>query len=207
MEMPFLALYIHEPRSNIVFRRKSFSRAMGEPVDSKPAQPNGKHDDAPPKPEPVQLLRGESAEQLRQEMESIVRDHAYRIYQNNSETHGRDLGHWVEAEAKLVSADLEVRESGPWFHCNCPVRRIPAPQIQVGIDAAKFIIHLRADISSNVVPSEDAYPIFYWAKWPEKVDPSTAAAYVLNSNITIEVKKADPPEPNVPGKPINNPIR
>lgn len=176
-------------------------------MDSRPAQGNGKHIVASPKPEPVQLLRGDSAEQLRQKMETVVRDHAYRIYQNNSETHGRDLGHWVEAEAKLVGTDLEVRESGPWFHCNCPVREIPAQQIQVGIDSTKFIIHLSAGNSSKVVPSEDAYPIFYWAKWPEKVDPSTAAAYVLDSNITIEVKKADPPEPNRPVKPVSNPIR
>jgi hypothetical protein len=39
------------------------------------------------------------------------------------------------------------------------------------------------------------------------VDPSTAAAYVLDANITIEVKKADPPEPNLPAKPVSNPIR
>jgi hypothetical protein len=181
--------------------------ADGEIVDSKPAHPDTKPIAAPAKPEPIQLLRGDSAGLLGRKMESIVRDYAYRIYQNNSETHGRDLGHWVEAEAKLVGTELEVRESGPWFHCNCPVRGIPARQIQVGIDPTKFIIHLSADISSNAARSEGAYPIFYCAKWPEKVDPSTAAAYVLDANITIEVKKADPPEPNLPAKPVSNPIR
>jgi hypothetical protein len=171
-------------------------------VDSKPAEPDSKHTDPPPKPEPVELLRGDSMEQLRQRMESAVRDRAYSIYQNSDEAPGRNLGHWTEAEGKLISSNLEVRGSGPWFHCNCPVPAIPALQIQVALDPSQLIIHLGGDYASKAIPADFPYPIFYWAKWPEKVDPSTAAAYVRDSNLTIEVKKTDPPAANPTVTPV-----
>jgi hypothetical protein len=71
-------------------------------------------------------------ELLRQKMESAVRERAYSIYQSSGATGGRDLGHWTEAEGKLISSNLEVRGSdGPWFHCNCPVPAIPADRQQI----------------------------------------------------------------------------
>jgi Protein of unknown function (DUF2934) len=174
-------------------------------LDSKPAEPDSKHTDPPSKPERVELLRGDSMEQLRLRMESAVRDRAYRIYQNSGETPGRDLGHWAEAEGKLISSNLEVRGSGgPWFHCNCPVPAIPAQQIQVALDPSQLIIHLGGDSASKAIPADFPYPIFYWAKWPERVDPSTAVAYVRDSNLTIEVKKADPPAANPTVTPIGS---
>jgi hypothetical protein len=174
-------------------------------VDSKPAQPDSKHTNPPPRPEPVELLRGDSMELLRQYMESAVRERAYTIYQSSGATAGRDLGHWTEAEGKLISSNLEVRGSdGPWFHCNCPVPTIPAQQIQVAIDPSQLIIHLGGDSASNAIPADFPYPIFYWAKWPEKVDPSTAAAYVRDSNLTIEVKKTDPPAANPTATPVSS---
>jgi hypothetical protein len=175
-------------------------------VDSKPGHPEGKQLPASPKPERLQVLREDHTEKLRLEMESVIRDHAYGLYQNAGQVQGRDLGHWVEAEAKLISSNLEVRASGPWFHCNCNAPAIPAQQIQVAIDATQFIVRFQGDIPPNPIPSDTPYPTYYWAKWPEKVDPYTAAAYLLDSHITIEVKKSDPPEPNGPVKPVNNPI-
>lgn len=165
-------------------------------MNSKPTHPNSTHADPPPKPESVELLRGDSMEQLRQKMESAVRDRAYNIYLNSGETPGRDLGHWTEAEGKLISSDLEVRGSGPWFHCNCPVPAIATQHIQVAIDPKQLLIHLVDNSASDAIPADFPYPIFYWAKWPEKVDPSTAAAYVRDSNLTIEVKKIDPQAAN-----------
>ena len=173
-------------------------------MDTKPAEPNGKHTNSSPKPEPIELLRGDSMEQLRQNMESAVRNRAYAIYQYNGEAPGRDLGHWTEAEGILISSNLEVRGSGPWFHCNCPVPAIPAQQIQVAIDPSQLIIHLGGESAANAIPSDYPYPIFFWAKWPEKVDPSTAAAYVRDSNLTIEVKKTDPPAANPTATPVSN---
>jgi hypothetical protein len=96
-------------------------------MDAKVAHPDARRTGAPPqKRETVRLLRGDSAQQLRQKLDAKVRDHAYRLYQNGGETHGKDSDHWAEAQAKLLSLNLEVRESGPWFHCNCPVQGTPA---------------------------------------------------------------------------------
>jgi Protein of unknown function (DUF2934) len=173
-------------------------------MDTKPAEPNGKHTNPPSKPECVELLRGDSMEQLRRNMESAVRNRAYAIYQYDGEAPGRDLGHWTEAEGILVSSNLEVRGSGPWFHCNCPVPAIPAQQIQVAIDPSQLIIHLGGESAANAIPPDYPYPIFFWAKWPEQVDPSTAAAYVRDSNLTIEVRKTDPPVANPTATPVSN---
>ena len=173
-------------------------------MNTKPAGPNSTPTNPPPKPEPIELLRGDSMEQLRQNMECAVRNRAYAIYQYCGEAPGRDLGHWAEAEGKLVSSNLEVRGSGPWFHCNCPVPTIPSRQIQVAIDPSQVIIHLGGQSAADAIPADFPHPIFYWAKWPEKVDPSTAAAYVRDSNLTIEVKKTDPPAANPTATPVSN---
>jgi HSP20 family molecular chaperone IbpA len=150
------------------------------------------HSDRPPKPELVQLVRGDSAQQLRRKLDSLVRDHAYRIYQNNGQTHGRDLSHWAEAQAKLLTSNLEIRESGSWFHCNCPVHGAAAPKIQVAIDPRQLMIHLDRNVSPEAPLQDGGAPVFYSTKWPQEVDPSTAAAYVVDSSLTIEVKKAEP---------------
>ncbi len=172
-------------------------------MDSKSGQATVKKKDLAQKREPVPILPGAAIQQFRQQLDSIVREHAYQLYQTSGGNHGRDLGHWVEAESKLISSNLEVRESGPWFHCNCEVPAITAGNIQVAIDGEQILIHLSGDIPLSTVPTDRVIPIFYWAKWPQKVDPSTAAAYVVDTNLTIEVKKAEPPQANPVVKPTN----
>jgi hypothetical protein len=76
------------------------------------------------------------------------------------------------------------------------VLAIPARQIRVAIDPSQVIIHFGGESAADAIPPDFPHPIFYWAKWPEKVDPSTAAAYVRDSNLTIEVKKTDPQAAN-----------
>jgi hypothetical protein len=175
-------------------------------MGSKIAQPDANQiDRQPPKPEPVQLLRGGSTPQLRQKLDAMVRDHAYRLYHDNGENHGNDLSHWKEAEAKFLSSDVKVRESGPWYHCNCPVHGAAAGKIQVAVDPQLLMIHLDRNLSPEGAPQGGNAPIFYCIRWPQEVDPSTAAAYVLDTNLSIEVKKADPPAPNPAVEPVRKP--
>jgi HSP20 family molecular chaperone IbpA len=172
-------------------------------MDPKVAHPEARRTDAPhPKRETVQLQRGDSSQQLRQKLDAMVRDHAYRLYQSGGETHGKDSDHWAEAQAKLLSQNVEVRESGHWFHCNCAVQGTPAANILVAIDSQQLLIHLDREVSPEAL-LQDGAPVFYSAKWPQEVDPSTAAAYVVDSNLTIEVKKAEPASLNSQGEAAN----
>jgi len=172
-------------------------------MDPKLAHPDEKNIDGPPNPQPVQILQGDSSQQLQEKLDTMVRDQAYRFFQDKVNAQGTDLDRWAEAQAKFMSQNVEVRESGPWFHLNCPVRTTPADKILVAIDAAQVMIHLNSEVPADSQPQSD--PLFYWAKWPLAVDPSTAAAYVLDRNLTIEVKKTDPPAEN-PVQPAKKPV-
>jgi Protein of unknown function (DUF2934) len=147
-------------------------------------------------PKAVSVLPTGSMDALRSELNAKARDIAYNLYRNDGETHGKDLGHWVAAEAKLMGSSTEVRESGPWFHCNCEVEGIEHAVVRLAIDQTQVLVHLSGEGDPSVFPQDGSVPIFYWAKWPQEVDPSTAAAYVKDGKLTIEVKKTDPPAAN-----------
>ncbi|MGA2098209.1 MAG: DUF2934 domain-containing protein [Candidatus Acidiferrum sp.] len=148
-------------------------------------------------PKKVNILKAGSLEQLRSELSAKARDMAYFIYQNSGEQPGRDLGHWVEAQSKLMGTAIEIRESGPWFHCNCEVIGIEQAEARVALDETQVLINLSGGIDPNFFPQDGSVPVFYWAKWPQEVDPSTAAGYVKDGMLTIEVKKKfDPPAEN-----------
>jgi HSP20 family molecular chaperone IbpA len=149
-----------------------------------------------PKPKSIQLEHGDAAQQLWQRLNAFISDHAFYTYQSTGGEHGKDQDHWHSAQSKFVSADLEIRESGSWFHCNCNVPNLPPDALHLAIDNRQVVIHLTSGVSSNPLPHDGSMPLFYWARWPQQVDPATAAAYILNGIITIEVKKTDPPTPN-----------
>jgi hypothetical protein len=155
-----------------------------------------KQTEGSPKPQPISLEHGDAAQQLLDRLNAFVSDRAYHIFQAGGGAHGQHQEHWREAQSKFVSTDLEIRESGVWFHCNCTVPNLPPDTIHLAIDLQQVVIHLESGVSSNPLPHDGSMPLFYWAKWPQQIDPATAAAYILDGIITIEVKKTDPPAPN-----------
>lgn len=147
-------------------------------------------------PKAINILTDTSVDALRAELNAKVRELAYNLYTNTGDAPGRDLGHWMAAEAKLMGTCIEVRESGPWFHCNCEVRGIERAVVRVAMNPTQVLIHLSGGSDSSNFPQDGSVPIFYWAKWPQQVDPSTAAGYVKDGKLTIEAKKTDPPADN-----------
>jgi HSP20 family molecular chaperone IbpA len=147
-------------------------------------------------PTPVAVLTGDAFPALRAELDAKVKDLASNLYRNNGQTSGKDLDNWAEALAKFLAQTFEVREDGPWFHCNCTASGIEHANIQLAIDPAELLVHIDRGMDPNIFPQDGSLPVFFWVKWPQRVDPSTAAAYAKNGVLTIEVKKTDPPAAN-----------
>jgi hypothetical protein len=179
-------------------------------MDTKFAHADIKPAAGPPKPARIPVLQGEESQHIWEKLRTFVNQHAFYLYLNEGQTHGKELNHWAEALGKFLSSNMDVRESGPWFHCNCGLPKIngatavDSAQIQLAVDPSQIVIFLDGNVSPQPLPQDGSLPLFYWAKWPLKVDPSTAAAYVLDGNITVEAKKSDPPAANPASLPPPN---
>jgi hypothetical protein len=161
-------------------------------MNSRSSHAHSKQTNGATRPKSIRILRGDAAQPLWQKLDAFLRTHAYQAYRDSGEAHGKHLDHWTAARARFVSSEVEVRESGVWFHGNCTVANIAADKIQLAIDPSQLVLHIDAAAALESVPQDGGAAVFYWAKWPEPVDPYTAAAYVIEGAVTIEVKKADP---------------
>jgi len=159
---------------------------------STPAQSTGESRSS----NPVIVLPEDAFATLRAELDAKTKDLAANLYQGHSSTPGKDLDNWAEAESKFLAQTFEVREDGPWFHCNCTAKGIEHAHIRLAIAPAELLVHVDGGIDPDIFRQDGSIPVFYWVKWPQKVDPSTAAAYAKDGVLTIEVKKTDPPAEN-----------
>jgi hypothetical protein len=161
-------------------------------MDSRFSHAETKPANGPTRPKSIRILRGAAAAPLWQKLDAFLRTHAYQVYRDSGQEHGKHLDHWTAARARFVSSEVEVRESGVWFHGNCTVENIAADKIQLAIEPSQLVLHIDSGAVPEYVSQDAGAPVFYWAKWPQPVDPYTAAAYIVEGAVTIEVKKADP---------------
>jgi len=117
---------------------------------------------------------------------------AYSLYLASGGADGRDVEHWLQAEAEVLKRVPEIRESSSWYTVNVPVQGFTPEQIEVGVDENRAIVCADKGPSSNRSDSDGmSESIFVLADWPSTVDASTASAYVKNEILILTVKRAD----------------
>jgi Protein of unknown function (DUF2934) len=150
----------------------------------------------PAVPQNIEILSADSIHSLRSELNQNIERLAYEYFKQGQEAHGQHVNHWLDAQTAIMGKDVEVRESGVWFHFHCILKGFHHGHVRVAMDSTEILVKVHWGKDSRGSSETILAPIFFWAKWPQEVDPSTAAAYIKDEKLTVEVKKADPPAAN-----------
>jgi HSP20 family molecular chaperone IbpA len=122
-----------------------------------------------------------------------IQNRAYDIFQQNGNHHGDDMRHWLQAESEVLATVPEIRESGPWYTINVPLRGFAPSEVQLCVEPQYALLAAEKEQASGGEPatSSDVFGqvTFISAKWPDDVDPATASAYLKNGVLTLTVKK------------------
>jgi hypothetical protein len=149
-------------------------------------------------PQNIEILSADSIHSLRSELNQNIERLAYEYFKQGREAHGQHLNHWLDAQTAIMGKDVEVRESGVWYHFHCKLMGFNAEQghVRVAMDSSEILVNVHWGKDSHGSSESTLAPIFFWGKWPLEVDPSTAAAYIKDEKLTVEAKKTDPPAAN-----------
>jgi HSP20 family molecular chaperone IbpA len=120
---------------------------------------------------------------------------AYALFLADGGRDGQDMQHWLRAESEILTRIPEIRESSSWYIVNIPLQGFSPSEIQVSMDEFSAIIAAdRTELTGPQNASEGTFTRESWflvAKWPARVDPSTASAYIKNEDLTLTVKRAE----------------
>jgi HSP20 family molecular chaperone IbpA len=137
-----------------------------------------------------------SKQPLHERAQSRIASRAYELYEQGGRNHGDDRAHWLRAESEIMNRVPEIHESSSWFTINVPLKGFTAEEVQINIEPHRAIIAAAKDESSGNEQGGGGTSLqdatFAVAKWPSKVDPSTASAYLKDGTLTIAVKRALP---------------
>lgn len=106
-----------------------------------------------------------------------IQDRAYQIFERQSG--GQAQAHWAQAETELLQHAPPVRESGTWYTANVSLQNVDAQNVQV------LVLDDRA-IAAVENPGQP--PAYLLIRWPIRVDPATAAAYLKDNTLVVTVK-------------------
>jgi hypothetical protein len=127
----------------------------------------------------VQIITGGHHDAFAALLHDRIAKRAYEIFENAGRPAGQDQAHWFRAESEVLQHGLPIRESGSWSTANASLP---------GADAADVLVLLLGDraILSCSKPSQ-SYVIF---RFPVRVDPQTAAAYMKGHTFVLTAKHA-----------------
>jgi hypothetical protein len=129
---------------------------------------------------PVITDQGSGSVEFENSLRARIARRAHQLFEQNGHEHGRDLAHWLKAESELISVIPEVRDVGLWLTANLPVPNTSADSVSVLVRPDQAVIRaetreLRDDSGQGYSQSHFLY---YVAKWPIEVEPSTSSAYI-----------------------------
>ncbi len=133
-------------------------------------------------------------EEFEKKLRARIARRAHQIYEENGREHGRDLAHWLQGEAELLSPVREVRESGSWLTVNAPLANVAPEAITILVRSDRAIVCVEAwEITDDLPDSDSRHRVVYLAvKWPSEVDSSTCSAYLKDGVVTLSAKYSSP---------------
>ena len=124
----------------------------------------------------VAILTAAQEDEFASKFRQCVQDRAYQHYERQGNAHGQQDAHWLQAERELLQHAPPVHESGPWSTANIPLKNNDPRDIQV------LVLENRATVALANPPA------YLLIRWPTRVDPATAAAYLKGNMLVVTAK-------------------
>ena len=123
------------------------------------------------------------SEDQRQAFESrfwqSIQQRAYQLFEQGGRIHGQDRTHWLQAEKELLQYAPPPREAGAWSTANASLQNVDPQNVQVLVLQDRIMVSLAH-------PAER--PAYLLIRWPIRVDPATAAAYLKGDTLVVTAK-------------------
>jgi hypothetical protein len=124
----------------------------------------------------VAILTSAQEEEFASRFRQCVQDRAYQHYERQGSVDGKQEAHWLQAERELLQHAPPVHESGAWSTANISLQNADAQNIQV------LVLENRATVAHANPPA------YFLIRWPNRVDPATAAAYLKGNTLVVTAK-------------------
>jgi hypothetical protein len=153
---------------------------------------------APDKSKGVSIPVIKETENNSQEFENTLRARiamrAHQIFEEDGTGHGQDLAHWLKAEGEVVNGVSDIWESGSWVTARIPLTNVVPEAIHVLAGRSRALTCVEAQETADDAARPDSWrrTLYFAAKWPNEVDPSTCSAYLKNGVVTVSAKLASP---------------
>jgi HSP20 family protein len=131
---------------------------------------------------------------LEQEINNLIADRAYEIYERRGSAHGDDAGDWYQAATEILQdVPVEITESETQFTIHAEVPGFTEDDLEVCVVPRSVCITGKKQEESEQWPtSSERKPnrIFQVLDLPSEIDPSSVEAYVSRGSLEIKLGKA-----------------
>jgi HSP20 family molecular chaperone IbpA len=141
---------------------------------------------------PVIKETEDNAQEFENALHARIAMRAHQIFEEDGTGHGQDLAHWLKAEGQLISENSDIWVSGSWVTANIPLPKVSPETISVLVrrDRALVCVEARESADDSTGAESRRRVLYFSAKWPNEVDPSTSNAYLKNGVMTLSAKHA-----------------
>ena len=130
---------------------------------------------------------------LEQEINNLIADRAYEIYERRGSAHGDDAGDWYQAATEILQdVPVEITESETQFTFHAEVPGFTENDLEVRVVPRSVCITGEKQETSGRRPaSSERRPnrIFQVLDLPSEIDPSSVEAYVSRGWLEIKLVK------------------
>jgi len=124
----------------------------------------------------VSIVTAENRQTFESAFRQSVQERAYQLFERQGSAHGQHQAHWQQAEQELLQFAPPVHESGAWSTASVSLQNADSQNIQV------LVLEDRATVA---IANPPAYLLI---RWPNRVDPATAAAYLKGNMLVVTAK-------------------
>jgi HSP20 family molecular chaperone IbpA len=143
--------------------------------------------------QPIDVVRSDSERnEFFDELNQVIADRAYQLFEELGGEHGNDLAHWFQAENELAARLPEVKDTKDGYTVTASVPGIAAHQLKVCVQEDRAVISAAQQSSAggDSGSAREVSTSYYIIEWPEPVDPDSASAQLKNQTVTLTVRKS-----------------
>jgi HSP20 family molecular chaperone IbpA len=146
---------------------------------------------------PVKVVEPQSLSERANLMYEAIARRAFELFMDEGAAHGRDLEHWLKAEAELLHpVPVSVTETEDALTVRAEVPGFTAAELQIGVEPGRLTIGGRKETKEETKKGKAVYldqrssEILRILTLPAPVDASKATATLANGVIELVLPKA-----------------
>ncbi len=142
----------------------------------------------------VLLVTEERAKNLESAMHQSIAQRAYQLFEASGRVDGQQEAHWQQAEAEVLQSGTPPREAGSWFTINATLLGTDPRDVQVLVQADRAVVAVANRTAGEGAehgagkPHNSSLSKILLFRWPVRVDPATAAAYMKGETLVVTAK-------------------